>query len=441
MSEKFKKTYISVKEFVSSWEKEIYELTNLDYFIYLLINELGATLEHDFFPQIDQEDLFYLKNDEIAAIAFNIGDGLQLFLDKNCFNGCSLGCPNKLNKPFSKKDNQIRVDFVTTEFDGITASCTNREDCLYHDVMNYVVIDALLDFYNYEMGVILHEKDRKLNRLATFIMDYVIKFIYRNGEHLLSNPNETAIDLFSKDLQSSDELWEEILPESEENEEEDEADLWKLTHVSVDNIFALFAEENNDILTSPFSEKLFSNFRKFLSDYLEVSRLDELEFEYIEEFFLLLLPQEFLLEEIDFEELQTVCSKLFTFIDIQTGTELKDSFDAFALNELKEIERTFRLTQSCQKQKSYISFLLSKDSENSKTVEGYFEVIEKSESNVSLYDLDLKSTHKNIDLYPVDISELKQGDVLHMQLNTDSSLWRLVYLELLYPSASKYFLY
>ena len=71
MSEKYKKTYISAKEFVSSWEKEIYELTNLDYFIYLLINELGSRLEHDFFPQIDDEDLFYLKNEEIAAISFN----------------------------------------------------------------------------------------------------------------------------------------------------------------------------------------------------------------------------------------------------------------------------------------------------------------------------------------------------------------------------------
>lgn len=440
MSEKFKKTYISVKEFVSSWEKEIYELTNLDYFIYLLINELGATLEHDFFPQIDQEDLFYLKNDEIAAIAFNIGDGLQLFLDKNCFNGCSLGCPNKLTKPFSKKDDRIRIDFVTTEFDGIAASCTNREDCLYHDVMNYVVIDALLDFYNYEMGVILHEKDRKLNRLATFIMDYVIKFIYRNGEHLLSNPNETAIDLFSKDLQSSDELWEEILPEPE-NEEDDEADSWKLNHVSVENIFSMFAEEKQSLLSNGFSEKLYTNFRKFLSDYLEVSRLDELEFEYIEEFFLLLLPQDFLLEEVDFEELKKFFTDLFTFIDVQTGTDLNESFDAFIENELDEIQRTFRITQNCQKQKSYINFLLSKDSDSNKTVEGYFEVLEKSDNHVNLYDLDLKSTHKNIDLFPIDINKLKKGDVLHMQLNTDSPVWRLVYLELLYPSASKYFLY
>lgn len=440
MSEKFKRTYISAKEFVSSWEKEIYELTNLDYFIYLLINEIGAALEHDFFPQIDSEDLFYLKNDEIAAVAFNIGDGLQLFLDKNCFNGCSLGCPNKLSKPFSKKDDQVRIDFVTTEFDGITASCTNREDCLYHDVMNYVVIDALLDFYNYEMGVILHEKDRKLNRLATFIMDYIIHFIYRNGERLLSNPTETATDLFSRDLQSDEQLWEEILPDPE-TDEDDEADAWKMQHVSVDTVFSTFEEEKTSLLNSEFSAKLFANFRKFLDDYLEVDRLDELEFEYIEEFFLLLLPQEFLMDKVDFTELDNLFSVLFEYVDQQVGTELKESYSAFALYELQEIERTLKITQAYHKENSYINFLLSKDSTDNDCVDGYFEIVEITEDYIQLNDLDMKSTHKNIDLGVLDSMELKQGDILHVQLNTDGSVWRMVYLELLYPAPSKYFLY
>ena len=47
MAEKFEKTYISVNEFIESWEKELYELNYLDYFIFLLINKLGFQIEHD----------------------------------------------------------------------------------------------------------------------------------------------------------------------------------------------------------------------------------------------------------------------------------------------------------------------------------------------------------------------------------------------------------
>ena len=440
MSEKYKKTYISAKEFVSSWEKEIYELTNLDYFIYLLINELGSRLEHDFFPQIDDEDLFYLKNEEIAAISFNIGDGLQLFLDKNCFNGCSLGCPNKLNKPFSRQEDQIRIDFVTTEFDGLTASCTNREDCLYHDVMNYVVLDALLDFYNYEMGVILHEKDRKLNKLATFIMEYVIQFIYRNGEKLLSNPNETATELFSRDLQRDEELWEEMLPDPD-NDETDDADSWKVNHISVEVIFNSFEEEHGHLLNNLFSQKLFGNFRKFLNEYLEVNRLDELEFEYIEEFFLLLLPQDFLMDTVDFNELRVLFSALFEFIDQQVGTDLKENFDTFKTYELTEVERTLLITQKYQNKNPYINFLLSKEASKNELEEGYFEIIEKNDDRIILRDVDLKNTYDNIDLGFLENEQIKLGDILHVQLNTDGNRWRLIFLELIFPASSKYFLY
>ena len=52
MAEPIKKTYISAREFVDSWEKEIYELSNLDYFIYLLINELALGIEKNFFSRL-----------------------------------------------------------------------------------------------------------------------------------------------------------------------------------------------------------------------------------------------------------------------------------------------------------------------------------------------------------------------------------------------------
>ncbi|KAA3611081.1 MAG: hypothetical protein D8M58_13990 [Calditrichaeota bacterium] len=441
MQSNYNKGYITAREFVNSWEKEVYELTYLDYFIYLLINDLGLLLERDFFPKIDREELFYLSSDEISALAFNIGDGLQLFLDKNCFGGCSLGCPNKLSKPFSSEENEIRINFVTTEFDGITSSCTNREDCLYHDVMNYVVIDALLDFYNYEMGVVLHEKDPKLIKLATFTMDHIISFTQANGPKLLEKPNDLATDLFTKDLQGDEDVWEEIVPENEELDD-DVSEAWKVYHVSVNAIFSNFETESFDLLEKPFSKKLLKEFRAFLNDYLEVNRLDDFEFEYIEEFFSLIFPQVFLLDDnVDFDQFESLFSKLFDYIDQNGNTKLAKAFVIFKQDELKEIKRTFSLTQNFQLHYSYVDFLLSNEASNPTLLEGYFEVSALQDGFAQLKNVDQRTVHDNVNLGVIKSAEIKIGDILHVQLIADKTEMKIVYLELVYPSVSKYFLY
>lgn len=442
MSKDFGKGYISAKEFVNSWEKEVYELTNLDYFIYLLINNIGGLLENDFFSDFDQKDQFYLNSEEISALSFNIGDSLQLFLEKNCFGSCNLGCPNKLKQPFSEKDDEIRIKFVSTEFDGLAASCVSREDCLYHDVMNYVVIDALLDFYNYEMGIVLHEKDRRLNNLTHFLMANIITFTEINGVKLLNSPNELATDLFQQDLQDDD-VWEEVLPVINETEDDENSEVWKPENKSIFEVFRDFEEENPELISSAFTKKLLLQFRKFLDDYLEVNKLDELEFEYIDEFFCLLFLQDFLMDEdVNFKEMETLFKALFQYIDQIVNVQLTTSFDSYARTEFLDIKRTLNITKKYNKKHTYLNFLLDEQSkEPNHLFEGYFEITELSDSRLVLRDVDNKTFHENIDIGELLKMDIKIGDILHVQLNTTNSTWYIAYLELIYPSISKYFLY
>jgi len=443
VSQEFSKGYISAKEFVNSWEKEVYELTNLDYFIYLLINNVGSLLENDFFSDFNQTDHFYLNSEEISALSFNIGDSMQLFLEKNCFGSCNLGCPNKLIQPFNEKDDEIRIKFVSTEFDGLAASCVSREDCLYHDVMNYVVIDALLDFYNYEMGIVLHEKDRRLNNLTHFLMANIINFTEVNGSKLLNNPNELATDLFQKDLQNDD-VWEEVLPSmSDAEDDEDYSEEWRPENKSIFEVFKEFEEENQHLIEAAFTKKLLLQFRKFLDDYLEVNKLDELEFEYIDEFFSLLFLQDFLMDDdVNFKEMETLFKGLFQYIDQIVNIQLSSAFELYAKNELLEIKRTLNLTRKYNKKHTYINFLLNDQSRNSDNLmEGYFEITEFSDNSLVLRDVDNKTFHDNIDLGEILKMDIKAGDILHLQLNVKEATWKIAYLELIYPSASKYFLY
>lgn len=443
MSDQFKKTYISAREFVNSWEKEVYELTFLDYFIYLLINDLSSLLENNFFSVYGEKDTFRLSKEEIATMSFNLGDSLQIFLDKNCFGGCNLGCPNKLSKPFSKEDDETRIYFVTKEFDGLTASCTNREDCLYYDVKNYVVLDVLMDYYNYEVGIVLHEKDRKLSKLIEFVMNHVILFTRNMGPDLLSNPSELAADLFEKHLQTDETSWAEIDSEMDEDEADvDEAEVWKVDHNSLNIVFADFEEDFEQLLSGPFSKKVIKYFKTFLYEYMEVNKINEIEFEYIDEFLSVLLLQNFIMDEnVNFEELFKVFSLFFTSIDQRYSTNFSGPFRSYAKEELNEIKRTFVITQRFQKKHSYLDFILNIESNKDDLIEGYYEITNWTESELMLFDVDVKTEHNNINLGELANSGLKIGDILHLQLNTSSTEWEIAYLELVYPSASKYFLY
>jgi hypothetical protein len=330
---------------------------------------------------------------------------------------------------------------VTREFEGHTVACTSREDCLYHDIKNYVVTDVLLDFYNYEMGIILHEKDRKLNNLLEFIMRHIMRFTIIHGPKLLSTPNEIASDLFQRHLSNDENGWEEVMPEVFENED-DESEAWKSDGKSVHLIFNEFEEEHAALLKNSFPQKIFYYFKNYIEEYLEINKINDLEFEYIDEFFSILILQNFVMEEdFDFNELQTLFTHLFEFFDQQVSTELNSPFQDYASEELSDIKRTFVITRQFQKENPYLDYLLKIESKKENLIEGYYEITKLDSTGFLLMDVDVKTVHDNIDLGDFAYSNLKVGDVLHLQLDTSSTIWKLAYVELVYPAVSKYFLY
>ena len=89
MSEKYQRTFISVREFIESWDKEIYELTNLDFFVFLTINHLGNQIEKRFFINERSNSPLSLSFDNIGTLCFNLGDSLEFFFQDNCFGNCN----------------------------------------------------------------------------------------------------------------------------------------------------------------------------------------------------------------------------------------------------------------------------------------------------------------------------------------------------------------
>jgi len=441
--EHFKKNYISAHEFVKCWEKEIYELTQLDYFIFILINRLGAEMESEYFTQVDSEDVLYLSSEEIAGLAFNIGDSLQLFFEKNCFGTCTLGCPNKLDQPFDKKEQKIRAEIIGSEFSDQEKSCDDRESCLYNDIMNYVVLDSLIDYYNYEMGVILHEKDKNLSQLAVFIMDSVIRIIRVNGKHLLQSPQENASDLFNEILTQSDENWteSETYFEDDTDDDDEEPEPWKMGQEALDVVLDEFRSHNPYFPEHEFTGRLLDHFEKYLESYLEVNRISELDFEDIEEYLTVIFPQDFILDEqVDLVLMDDLFYRLMSLFDNKSASGLVEAYVGLREDTLSDMFRTFRLTRAYQEKNPYVEFLMKDEATDAALTEGYYEVIEVKRQGCKLFDVHLKGYLENVSLEGLE-NELSAGDILHMQLLPYNGGVRLAFLEMAYCSAAKYFLY
>ena len=209
MSERFEKTYISIHEFISSWQKEIYELNNLDYFTYLLINHVGYLIEHSFFTKPKQCTYLKIDPEEIATLSFNIGDSFESFLENNCFGDCTLSCPTKMNEKYNPEDLDFNNGHIQI-LQIVNGTDLNKKQFLLTDILNYVVLDTLYDFYNYEIGLDLDDADTGLLEFADFITVSLEKFIEQKGRNYLTNPKETASELFENLIHDSEDSWEAI---------------------------------------------------------------------------------------------------------------------------------------------------------------------------------------------------------------------------------------
>jgi hypothetical protein len=439
LAEQFKKSYISVTEFIDSWEKEIYELTYLDYFSYLLINELASSIENDFFKKRNQHTQISISADEISTLSFNTADCLQGFFEKNCFDTCKLGCPFKLDDTLDNKNSIIPFN----DYNTLGKSDQTKEQCLSSDILNYVILDSLLDFYNYELGIILTENDNDLLDLAEFNLNVIIQFIRLKGQRYLKTPQENASAYFYDLIQSDENSWkiDDIdLNNSEEDEQEQEP--WKVDYSSIENVFEEFESEYSINENKQQGMRLLKKFQDYLSDFLELKRIDDLTMDDIEEFYSVVLPHEMLSEdEPCFDCVKEIFSKFLTYLEFTRNLYIQIPFEKFINKQIPEIIRTFKITNNYLKKYPFMDFLMSSDNSDITLVEGFYEIHKNAHDQFVVKDI-----HLNTQLEPVNISRLKGSlirttDIFHCHFVNKSGIWQIAHLEQVYPAVSKYYLY
>lgn len=440
MAEQFKKIYIPAAEFVKAWEKEVYELSNLDYFIYLLMNSVAEYLEHSFFPQqhkINEELL--LDKDEITSLSFHIGDSVQLFFENNCFGVCTLNCPTQLDKKLSAED-ILNLGKLPENVEFSTHSCSTKEDCLKYDLMNFVLIDAIIDYYHFDLRVTADEDDVLLQKLIHSVNNHIVGFIRNEGHAYLLNPRENASALFENLLDSEDSAWTQFEPWDDDAFDPDEPEeLWKLPSGDLNSAIEEFKEYQDDEARN--TTIVLDLFGKFITSYIGALNANDLVYEDLEEFMMVVLPTELSSDStVDFEKEKANFRVFLSFVDYKYETNLTKYWNELIMDHtLDDVERSFNITQKYHQNNSYLDFQISPERNDPGLVEGFFEIVGKEGDLYLVEDIHLDDRYQ-VDLSSLESDALYAGDILNMHLIAGQKNWKAVWVECVFPRKAKVYL-
>lgn len=450
MSERFQKTFISVTEFVESWDKELYELNNLDFFIYLMINHLGNQLEKQFFIQDKKNSPLYLDFEQLGTVCFNLGDGFEVFLEENCLGSCPLNCPRDLDGVINLKniqlENQVKRNLHLLQ--SILMNQLDKEQCLRIDLLNHVILDTLLQFYNDELQMDIDEQNLFLIELAEFIEDVIISFIRNEGQMLLMRPFDNALTYFEDLLQSEADDYpkQEWGEEGDEWQKEKSGEEWQKLTESIDDVFSRYL---SDIHYNPMgSGSDFTNeiryFKRYLQEYAGVEKIYEVDEHHLGEFFGVWLAQEFVMsDEKLIQSIFRATARFVTFLFHHYDINLKKDFLKYYEALKLDLPRVVQAMNLYISEYDLLNALLSAEQDEVEQKFGFFEITEIHQR--SFRYLDLRNI-QSLEVVPElrisfsAYSRLRKGDILKASLINGPNGWEIRDIEYIYPNMAKRFL-
>jgi len=440
LQEKFEKTYIPVQEFVESWEKEIYELNNLDYFIFLVINNLGYHLEHSFFSDKNKNPYLQIDPEEIGTLSFNIGDSLESFLENNCLTKCSLACPWKLSKELTEEEkkyveNNLHIVHIINEDNW------SRKQFLVTDILNYTVLDTLFDFYNYDIGIDIEETDLGLLQLADFITDILVRFIHTSGHNYLEKPLEPAVNLFDKLMAETEHFWKDDDP-NEPDEDIEPSEVWKLGHNKVETLCEEFLS-NQDEFDNGNSQRILEYLSNYMASYSAINKVDDLEEQDIEEFISFWLIRELTLDSfIEPEKAIDLFLKFFKWLEFSKEIYLAEIYNSFINSNKDEVLQVITSAKKYLNDKSVIDGILESNAVEGEMLDGYFEIVSiKNNGFFRLRDIHLNKVFYNVRIENNYRELFRQGNIIEATIKPTAYGWRIMNLDYIFPKVAKPYLH
>jgi hypothetical protein len=451
LPDRFQKQFISAREFVASWDKEIYELTNLDYFIFLMVNHLGNQLEKRFFIRHHKESPLFLDFDCIGTLCFNLGDSFEYFLEDDFLgsdNSDYMLNPDTSDDFFEKEEEIIhrRIkklnSFLSKEY-----FC---EDDFRVELMHTAILDTLIQFYYEELGIEIGDEDEEIIELAEFIVDEMIHFIRYEGQSLLQRPADPAMDHFEGLLETDEEY-----PPDEEWEEDAEAvnkeeSNWVSDNPHFEDISQTIQKFINNRDSNP-PETIASAtadirlFQKFLTEHICINNIYEICDEHFLEFLSVWLIKEFVHEEEpQFSQIYHTMARFITWLANNYNLDYRQSYRKYYDSVKTEVPRLVRALNKYLDEYDLFEIFLTRGQTDSNQVSGFFEISKvrnRFNKTLDLINLHLDDEIENVRLNSSILSKLKQGDLLQATLIQKGNYWEVLEIHYIYPLAAKSFVY
>jgi len=450
LSEHYQKTYISAQEFVKSWDKELYELNNLDFFIFLMINHLGNQLEKRFFIHHRRHSELYLSFDHLGTVCFNVGDSFEYFLEENCLSSCPINCPRdmdgKIDSCAIKLEDRIKrkLDLLQSFLVGHL----DKEQCFRIDLMNHVILDTLMQFYSEELNLEFEEDDLTLLELAEFLENSIIDYIRFEGADLLNKPFENALELFEDLIQSEndskdDEEWHE---ESKGWKTSPREENWLGGYQPVEDVMIHFLNDEH------YNPKMFQDspsqdieyLSKYLKENTKIRTISEFNESYLAEFLSVWLTREFVMSDTkQIAHIFRATARFITFLYHHYQINLKREF--LRLYDLlkTDLVRTIQATNTFISEYSMLDVFLDTDGSENDYKLGYFEVISVKDKLYRIVELRNVFEHQenlHVKFNSSAIFKLHKGDILHANIIKRSADWEILEIQYIYPSLALQFI-
>ncbi len=451
LSERFQKTFISVREFIESWDKEIYELNHLDFFIYLLINHVGNRLDRQFFTPDRQNSPLFLDFENLGTLCFNLGDSLEYFLQDHCFGSCSLNCPLDMDNTVHSERYEgndwmrRRIDLLQSFLNGSMV----KEQCLRVDIMNHVILETLVQFYSEELGVDFGEDDVEMVELAEFIENVIIDFIRLEGQGLLQRPFDSAMDYFEELL----DIDEDYAGEDEwQNEGEGwtaspNEDSWQQSFEEISRTLEKFLEDYQ--IQSPDSLSWMTQdvrlFQKYLMEIGGVYDIYDLKDEHILEFLAFWLVKEYVMEdEAQVQHVFRTMARLVTWMYNNYGLDFRRPFLEYYEQVKREVPRVIRALNTYLNEYNIFNVMLNRDNPEVEQISGFFEVKQlhsRIHKIMDLADVHFFAELKQVQFDSSAFLNLRPGDILHATLMKQEGHWEVLEIHYIYPNIARTFIH
>ncbi len=452
MSEGLSKKYVTVREFVESWDKELYKLTNLDYFIYLMINHMGNQLDKRFFNAPQNDSKLLLSFESIGTLCFNIGDSFEYFLEEDSLGRYSVDY--RVDKEMSGEVLDRNSEVTHRRLKSLQALLSHgyfKEHSFRADLMEYVIIDTLLQFYYEEIGIEFGDEDMEIMALAEYIEDTMIRFIRAEGKSLLQRYDDPAIDFFEKLLEMEEGFNEAQRWQSNGREMAEDFHDWSTgtndQENALDDVFKRFIADSEKDASQDDLGCLSCNIdllRCYLQAEARISSIYEISPTHINEFLSVWLIKKFAHESPPrFPQLFQSLARFITWLNKNLGIELKREFIRFYDNVKTEIPRVVRILHAYLQEYNLFEIMLLRNQEDAEQIDGFFEITEFSqrpEKVLSLENIHQYQPLKDVVLNMSSYNSLRKGDVLQATVVKKNEQWEILEIHYIFPNASKAYL-